>query len=150
MSQSVLTHPTWVDIQKSVGYISAKMMRMGGHPRHIIGLCRGGLIPAVMMSHMTEIPVIPISYSSKEGEGENQSYENCLPGLGDVDSQILIIDDICDSGKTMDEVASEYMNRGHKVITAALYYKEGAVWCPDFYWQKIPADSPWILFPWEM
>ena len=148
--QPILTHPTWADIQKGVGYIATKMVSAGGRPQHIIGLCRGGLIPAVMISHMLEIPVVPVSYSSKEGEGENQSYDNCLPGLGDVDSQILIIDDICDSGKTMDEVQDAYSSRGHHVLTAALYYKETSVWCPEFKWQIIPADSPWVIFPWEM
>lgn len=148
--QPILTHPTWADVQKGVGYIATKMIGMGGKPQYIIGLCRGGLIPAVMISHMIEVPVIPISYSSKEGQGENKAYDNCLPGVGDVDSTILIIDDICDSGKTMDEVATEYIDRGHSVLTAALYYKEGGAWHPEFYWQKIPKESPWVIFPWEI
>ena len=93
--------------------------------------------------------MIAVDYSSSRGKGDNvESHENALPQIPRMKS-ILIVDDIVDSGYTMQEVAETYQSAGHFVRTFALYWKESAVTIPSAFWQKIPADSPWIVFPWE-
>ncbi|KKL53017.1 hypothetical protein LCGC14_2279620, partial [marine sediment metagenome] len=64
-------------------------------------------------------------------------------------SALLIVDDICDTGNSMKEVVDEYKARGHEVLTFALYYKETSVFTPDFIWQTIHEDAPWVHYPWE-
>ena len=126
---------------------------------YVVGLTRGGLIPAAILSHlMGDIPMIPVSYSSKNGKGDDKAHNNVLPeigkykGFGMSRSDILIVDDICDSGKTLHEVYSHYVMLGHQVFTAVLYYKEipnGPI-VPNVYWEKIPEDAGWVHFPWEI
>ena len=53
---------------------------------NIFGLQRGGLIPAVMVSHNLGIPM----------------------AKGDIGPDTLIIDDICDSGETLDKFVKKY------------------------------------------
>lgn len=157
----VLTHPTWDQLAEGAADIVRQMTVHGwSTPDYIVGLTRGGLVPAVSISHLMDIPMVAVNYSSTAGKGDNRNHANALPAIGGpVTSgtgelpqlpELLIVDDICDSGHTMKEVFDYYRNQGHRVWTASLYYKEGAVITPDFYWQKIPVDSEWIIFPFEV
>jgi hypoxanthine phosphoribosyltransferase len=156
----IITHPTWEQLAEGSADIVTQMAIHGwSDPEYIVGLTRGGLVPAVSISHITNIPMIAVNYSSVAGRGDNRNHANALPAIyGHTVSgtgkqpempELLIVDDICDSGQTMKEVFDHYSNQGHRVWTASLYYKEGAVITPDFYWQKIPEESPWIIFPFE-
>lgn len=150
MSKATLTHPTWSQIEKGTTSLCLKVAdNFTWRPTIIFGLARGGLVPAVIMSHMLDVKMLPISYSSKKGKGEYKQYDNSLP-MFDQTRNILLVDDICDTGYTMREVHDHYVGQGHSVVTAALYYKEGAAITPDHVWQKIPHDADWIEFPWEM
>lgn len=144
----VLTHPSYHDVEKGCGLLSTQIVRNCDEPELIVGLARGGLIPAVIMSHIMRVKMIPVSYSSKKGEGEYKQYENTLPLLPV--KSILIMDDIIDSGFTMREVYEHYIGQGHNVDVACLYWKEGAAIDPLYSWQEIGKDAPWIIFPWEV
>lgn len=111
----------------------------------IVGLSRGGLIPGVIMSHMIERPFVPVVYSSAKGKGETQ-VRSMIPHLT---GSLIIVDDICDTGHTMDEIANIYADQGCSIQTVSLYWKEGVKHSPNIYQWKIPHDSEWIIFPWE-
>lgn len=150
MSKATLAHPSWYQIDKGAAYLSLKVTQDDHFkPKAIIGLARGGLVPAVIMSHLLQVKMFPISYSSKQGNGEYKEYENVLPTFP-ITWDLLIVDDICDTGYTMREVDHVYRDSGHVVRTATLYYKDGAVITPDYVWQSIPKDANWIEFPWEL
>ena len=59
-------------------------------------------------------------------------------------SHILIVDDICDSGKTVKEIRENYP----KVRVACLYYKENEIAKPDIYGELM--GDEWLVFPWEV
>lgn len=156
----VLTHPTWNQIDQGCSFIVGQVYRRLEseiEPTLIVGLARGGLIPAVRISHLfRNTPMISINYSSKEGKGDDKNHENLLPASNTKayhyrnTNHVLIVDDIADSGNTMKEVAESYQEMGCIVTTAVLYAKESSVIQPDIIWQTIPAEAPWILFPWEL
>lgn len=115
----------------------------------VVGVARGGLIPGVIMSHMTGLPFVSIAYSSTNGAGDDRNHQNALPDVPG--EQILIVDDICDTSLTLKEIVDHYVSRGKIVYTAVLHYKvrvEGKH-IPDFYWKKIPEDSGWVVYPFE-
>ena len=115
----------------------------------VVGLIRGGMIPSVIVSHaLDDTKMEAIDYASGDGKGEQSAHTNKIPHF-DTFNRLLIVDDICDTGYSMKEVVDEYKERGHEVLTFALYYKESSVYKPDFIWQTIPEDSPWIIFPFE-
>lgn len=145
-----LVYPSWAQVEKGAAFLSVKVVQDTHiHPQAIIGLARGGLVPSVIMSHILEVKMFPVSYSSKHGNGEYKKHDNVLPSFP-ITWDILIVDDICDTGYTMREVDHFYRENGHVVKTATLYYKTGAVFKPNFIWQQIEADSGWITFPWEL
>lgn len=150
-----LTHPTYDDIDRACNVITQQILKMGAafYPTTIVALSRGGLLPGVIISHLLENleitnTVVPVVYSSKIGKGDNKNHTNILPPLPTMN--VLVVDDITDGGRTLQEVTTFYRQQGYIVRSAVLYYKESSVHVPTFYWQKIPANSPWIVFPFEV
>ena len=103
------------DIVKIADFLKDK------HVKKVYGVPRGGLIPAVMLSHFLEIPLI---LNKKEIDGET-----------------VIVDDIVDTGKTI----SKLPRRGRLV---SLFYKPHSIITPDFYARKAENDE-WVVFPFE-
>ncbi|MHA2402136.1 MAG: phosphoribosyltransferase [Candidatus Kariarchaeaceae archaeon] len=146
----VKTHPTYNEIHKACESLRYDNRLAEFNPHLVIGLIRGGLIPSVIVSHaLDDTKMEAIDYSSGDGAGDDRNkHTNKIPHF-DTFNRLLIVDDICDTGNSMKEVVGEYTSRGHEVLTFALYYKESSVFKPDFIWQTIPEDSPWIIFPFE-
>ena len=94
----------------------------------VSGIPRGGLIPAVMMSHAFSFKYI--SYSSAK----------LLPL--DLRQKTLVIDDIADTGHTLKEALE--LN----FMTSTLAMRVGSVVTPRLYGELI-VDQRWLVFPWE-
>ena len=96
--------------------------------KYISGVPRGGLIPGAYLSHYLGIKYIPYVEAKQ------------LPLT--LRKQVLVVDDICDSGITLLE-ASDF---GFQ--TAALALRYSSPYIPEFYSEKI-TDDKWLVFPWE-
>lgn len=154
--KATITNPSYHDIHRACAFIVGELLKVQSDwmlPKVIVGLTRGGLIPAVIISHMLENhgysnSVVPVSYSSKAGNGDGKNHNNILPIIDEFN--LLIVDDIVDGGHTMQEVTEFYKNeQSHAVRTASIYYKNTAVFKPTFFWQEIGPNDPWIVFPFE-
>jgi hypoxanthine phosphoribosyltransferase len=117
-------------------------------PKTIVGLIRGGCIPAVILSHLTKIPCKMLSYSSHQGFGGGEN-DNQIPGDILEGVMQLFVDDICDSGYTLKEVM-EACGEGMGNLSASLIYRDHtkSQFDPDMYATRI-TDSSWVVFPWE-
>lgn len=118
-------------------------------PEIIIGLIRGGSIPATMLAYKLGISrnhVFHVSYSSSLGKGEQQHNNPLLPII---DKNILLVEDIIDSGHTLKETSMFYQQLGCLVRTASIVYKDIAVIKPTYYYKTIDSDSPYIYFGWD-
>jgi len=115
----------WVDEQ-----INAIGEKLEAYPQleFVAGVPRGGLIPAVMMSHAFGIKYI--SYSSAR----------MLPG--ELKKKTLVVDDISDTGKTLKEAVNDGF------LTASLALRAGSKTVPNFTGNTIN-DESWLVFPWE-
>ena len=114
----------WVDEQ--INKIGDKLE--GLDLEFVSGIPRGGLIPAVMMSHAFNIKYI--SYSSAK----------MLPL--ELREKTLVIDDISDTGITLEEA------NDLKFILASLCIRSGTKTVPRFIGEII-SDDRWLVFPWE-
>lgn len=115
----------WRDIDDAVERLAINITNTNIEIAAVGGLPRGGLIPAVMLSHKLSIPFV--SQINTSG----------------VDGNVLIVDDICDSGKTLKRFKFE-----ENVYTATLHYKITAEYEPNFWWKLAP-ENEWIVYPWE-
>jgi hypoxanthine phosphoribosyltransferase len=71
------------------------------------------------------------------------------PRLGD---RVLLVDDMVDSGHTLEAVDRELPQRFPHITdmrTAVVWYKGCSVFKPDYYVDYLP-DSPWIHQPFEI
>ena len=112
---------SWEEVETLVNILHDNILESGEDFDIIKGLPRGGLIPAVMLSHK-----LGISYASQVSLYQRNA--------------LLVVDDICDSGKTLNTIQSP---------TAVLHYKpHTSIVEPTFYACKFESDD-WIVYPWE-
>ena len=112
-------------------------------PTHIVGVARGGLIPAVMLSHMLNIPMETLGISFRDNKVTHHTKFKPIKK-----AKYLIVDDINDSGTTFKVVTDIFKNRRLQHRTAALINKEKSDFDVDFYGEMFYHDD-WITFPWE-
>ena len=91
---------SWGDINAAVEILAGRITSSGLKLAAIGGLPRGGLVPAVMLSHKMGVPFVSQANIAK------------VPG------NILIVDDICDSGETLKQFKFE-----ENVYTATIHHK---------------------------
>lgn len=126
MKEKVLLPWNWIDQQ--VMTLGETIKESVSEFTYISGIPRGGLIPGAYLSHYLGIRYIPYNEAKQ------------LPLT--VRKDVLVVDDICDSGITLVE-ASEF---GFQ--TAALAMRYSSSYIPEFYAEKIQTDN-WLVFPWE-
>jgi len=114
---------SWKEFDYLCECLALGIKASGMEPKNIYGIPRGGLVVAVKLSHILNIPL-----TTKEDYVE-------------VD-QSIICDDLTDGGITL----MEYRELTY-AKTATLYHNKNSVIEPDF-WVKYKPDG-WVLFPWE-
>lgn len=144
-----ITNPTY-DALHNAAVTMVREARTNAWIDAVVAPVRGGLMFGVVASHTLNVPLIPVHYSSKAGNGDDKTQVNTIASLANGIKTILLTDDIVDSGNTLKEIVEAYTAAGIKVITAAFHYKESAVFQPDVYYWRIPADSEFIVFPYEV
>ena len=112
-------------------------------PTHIVGITRGGLIPAVMLSHSFDLPMETLGVSFRDNRATHHTKFKPID-----DARYLIVDDINDSGTTFKVVSDIFRNRRLIFATSALINKEKSGFDVDFYGEMFYHDD-WINFPWE-
>ena len=125
------------------------MCRNNYYPECIIGLLRGGIIPGRIFSDYYDILLDFFALDVKlyDGIGIRRDKPDIKTFYGDVKGKrILIVDDIWDSGKTMEAVLGYLGNED--IVTATLFWKETAKGRPDYYAES-SKDNEWVVFPWE-
>ncbi len=115
----------------------------------ILGIARGGLSMAQMLGEYYDLrEVYAINTIGYEGTQKKESVKVFnIPDLKSV-KQVLIIDDIVDSGDTLVEVLKVLHRKYPKVIftTASIFYKKTACVKPTWY---VKEPRGWIDFFWS-
>jgi hypothetical protein len=119
-------------------------------PEVIIGVARGGLVPARIISDLlgnVELGVVGVGFYTNIAETKEQP--NITMGISTTvkDKKVLIIDDVADTGQSLQTVKNYLTTLGAKEVkTATIYYKPWSTIKPNFYARK---SRKWIIFPWE-
>lgn len=126
-------------------------------PDLIIGLSRGGLIPLGYLASenmFNNRNVTTIGLASYWDAGKRSALKLLCPFTqADIDylqqfPNILVVDDLVDSGKTLDFVLTllKQYAPDATIKTAVLFYKKSSIIKPDYY---VEETADWIVFPWE-
>ena len=114
----------------------------------MVGITRGGLVPAMIVSRELDIRVVDtISVKSYNHQAQTEAKVTKSPQqelMGD-GTGILVVDDLVDSGKTLELVRRLYP----KAHFATVYAKPHGKPQVDTYVTEVSQDT-WIFFPWDM
>ena len=141
---------SWNDFDNDTNVLYSKLINSGWTPDYIVGVKRGGLIPAIKLSHSFKKPMIMMTCQLRDNKDEEIKLLEAehLPR----NKNILIVDDICDSGVTFSKIVLEFMMNGfYSVKTCALYHNISQNFFTDYNARIIDRskDDRWIIFPWE-
>ena len=136
--------------KQDVDSLADQILNSGKFYDYIVGVVRGGTIPAVYLSHRLEIPMRTVSWSTFHGDQMRESALDIADDIADGKS-VLIVDDILDSGRTMKELLADWGQPRDKIGIASLLYNPRQDVKPDFYGRILDRDSytDWVYFWWE-
>jgi len=118
---------------------------------HVVGISRGGLLPAKIISYVLEIDMLTYgvnTYSDKKQNKETRVTQSIDFDKLDSSSRLLIIDDKADTGRTIDFIKDKIGTKFDFVRYATLFAEKRAKKKVDHYGVLVP-DNTWNDFPWE-
>jgi hypoxanthine phosphoribosyltransferase len=120
----------------------------------IVALSRGGLLGATIMSHVLEVKrVYSFGINFYSSGNKIRKVPNIYQNLPDTfwSSNILVVDDVADSGKSLEHVLNTIKHRFHtdgEIIVYTTFYKPKSKIKPQFY-SEIVDSAIWIDFPYS-
>ena len=168
----------WKEVEGAVLDIARQMYNDSWRPDYIVGLTRGGLVPANLLSQYTGIKMHTLNVSLRDSDigpesnlwmaedafGYDSNPDTSIKSNADLKKKILIVDDINDSGATLNWIKEDWRSGclpnavdwnyvwGNNVRTAVLTHNVASEFKdPDYYvWEVNKAeDDCWLVYPWE-
>ena len=112
-----LLHLTWQDFDIAVGRLAYRLK--GLESSGIYGKPRGGLCLAVALSHKLQLPL-----------------------LNEPQDGMIWVDDIVETGRTVEKIA-------HKCAAICTWVTKSPSYDVCAAYVIMPPDNPWVVFPWE-
>ena len=166
---------TWQDVESQTQEILRQICSDAWRPDYVVGLTRGGLVPANLISQYLGCRMETLKVSLRDGtECETNCWmaEDAFGHGGDdgypadsLKKNILIVDDINDSGATLNWIRNDWMSScfstspvwdhiwGHNVRVAVLVDNESSKSEIPVSYSAVDLNKAeedcWIVFPWE-
>lgn len=145
-------HISWDQIHRDSRALAWRLDKRGpgedGAWKAIVAITRGGMAPAMIIARELDIRTVDtISVKSYHHQAQGEATVLKSPDaeiMGDGEG-ILIIDDLVDSGKTLEVVRRMYP----KAHFATVYAKPKGEPMVDTFITGVSQDT-WIFFPWDM
>ena len=159
---------TWDGFGEAARDLARTIVASGWMPDIVIAVARGGLLPAGALAYALGVKAMgTLNVEFYTGVGETLPEPIVLPPLMDTSElpgrRVLVVDDVADSGKTLDLVMRMIRTQGIPVDgdgdgiagerlavdgrSAVLFTKPTSVIAPDYAWK---ATDKWIAFPWSV
>jgi uncharacterized protein len=155
---------SWQDVERQTQEILRQIQRDAWIPDYIVGLTRGGLVPANLISQYLEVPMECLKVSLRDDTSQPESNLWMAEDAFE-QKRILIVDDINDSGATLNWIKEDWMSGalpdnpkwneiwGDTVRVATLVDNEASASELNVNYTAVglnkAEEDVWIVFPWE-
>ena len=116
----------------------------------IVGIARGGVIPAVMLSHKLGVPMETVVWQTRDG-AKKETNTDVVKAIA-AGQNILFVDDINDSGATFNQLLTFYEKYNtipkSNIYTACLVEQAKSEYMTDLNVLRLDMEK-WVQFPWE-
>ncbi|TRY18749.1 phosphoribosyltransferase [Tessaracoccus rhinocerotis] len=141
---------TWGGFGEACRGLAQQVRESGFEPTVIIAVARGGLLPAGALAYALDVDLADaINVERYADPSEPVADPVLLAPLLDSESiagrQLLVVDDVTDSGRTLGLVTKLLRGFGADVRSAVLYSKPNTIFTADFVWKQ---TQDWVVFPW--
>lgn len=141
----------WAGFGDASRQLSQQVVDSGFAPDVVLGIARGGLLPAGAMAYAMECKnLFTMNVEFYTGVDSRLDVPVMLPPIlnaADLDDlKVLIVDDVADTGKTLELVHEFCADHVAEARTAVLYHKPRSIIVPDYAWKQ---TDLWINFPWS-
>lgn len=139
----------WEQVYGLLLELADKIKEMGFKPDVIVGVSRGGWLPARVLSDLLDNPTlanIRVGFYVDVYKTVSEPVITQPVSVSVKDKQVLVVDDITDTGKSLQLVWESLMTEAKDVKSVTLYHKAWSCFTPDLYARETDA---WIIFPWE-
>ena len=146
-------HVSWDQIHRDSRALAWRLDKHGpgadGAWRAVVAITRGGMAPAMIVSRELDIRTVD-TISVKSYNWQAQTAPRVIKGplpeiMGKDGAGVLVIDDLVDTGRTLELVRSLYAAAHY----ATVYAKPEGRGMVDTFITEVSQDT-WIFFPWDM
>lgn len=147
---------SWEDYNCGIEKLALKVYQSGWQFDQVLCLARGGLRPGDVFSRIFDVPLAILSTRSyREAAGTIRGSLDIARYItitrGNLSGRILLVDDLVDSGVTL-ETVQKHLKERYPAVTeirsAVLWWKACSVIKPDYHLDYLPTN-PWIHQPFE-
>lgn len=141
---------SWADTGRLCESLASAISSSGFRPDMIVGISRGGLVPARILSDIMGVrELFTIRVSFYTGVGKTATAPKIVQPLVErlEGKRVLLVDDVSDTGRSL-MVAKEHLKEmgAKEVKVATLHFKPHSKFKPDFFMSETDA---WLVYPWE-
>ncbi|MBM9462523.1 phosphoribosyltransferase [Aeromicrobium sp. YIM 150415] len=142
---------TWERYGTAVRELAQSVADSGFVPDVVLAVARGGLIPAGSVAYALDCKnLFTMNVEFYTGVGTTLPAPQLLPPFLDLaelnDIGVLVVDDVADSGRTLELVVNVCRGHAAEVRSAVIYEKPRSLIAPDYVWRR---TDLWINFPWS-
>jgi len=147
---------SWDEYHRLIERLALKVYESGWKFDQVLCLARGGVRPGDVFSRIFDVPLAILSTSSYREEagtvrGDLDIAKYMTMTKGPLAGKILLVDDLADSGVTLDKVTrhlSDNFTGVTEVKSAVIWVKGCSSIMPDYFLEELP-HNPWIHQPFE-
>jgi xanthine phosphoribosyltransferase len=151
-SQPTLNYIAHENFLRDVEAVAVAIEAADWRPDFLVGIGRGGLVPAAYLSHRIDVPLLSVDHSSKVAGFADELLVKLARLLAE-GRRILFIDDINDSGSTIAYLRDTVRSHGpaEGLRFAVLIDNSRSIATVDYRARTIDRsiDKDWFVFPWE-
>ncbi|TQS42898.1 purine phosphoribosyltransferase [Cryptosporangium phraense] len=150
----------WVDFERAVADL-ADQVRADGAPEVVVGVLRGGMVPAVALAHTLAIRAVRAVEVVHTATDDTNATKYDRPqvfnpaSLGNLAGlDVLVVDDVAGTGDTLKTAAALAIDVGAARVRTSAWIVNTANWrlstAPEQALTYIAATvEGWVVFPWE-